>query len=332
MTAAAAAQTIDYPSSSLASPPQLTFPFYTPGGGSTGQTVRYQALCTDGFLSTQNLTAGLVTKIGFSLAGQATYSTLELRAGATAATFLGSDWAVNLPDQRVQKDLSNTLLLGGGTPSAPVNQWVEYELDYPFYWQPGQGIVIDLIATIAVAGSYVSTTSGAPMVPRALNFNYTSGALANSFSSAGIAFRMVFASTDIVTFGDGCIGQSGVAPTLSSVGAASLGGTMVVSADQVLAPTVGGFLLGFSRTSSGAVALPAALGGGCSLLVAPDVFALAAISPIGGGLGTAAIPIAVPQDPLLTGTVLYTQWAQFDGGSPAIAPVTFSSGGAIVVF
>lgn len=324
----APAQAVDYPSSTLASPPQVTFPFYTPGAGSTGQTVRAQFLCGDGFLAQQNVTAGLVTRVGFSLAGEATYSTFVLRAGVSTVTTLGSDWAVNLPDQRVQRDLSNTSIVGGGTASAPANQWVEFELDYPFYWQPGLSIVVDLTTHVTVPGITLGTTVGVG-VPRAYNFSYGPGALANAFSGNGVAFRMVFASTDIVPFGTGCAATGGTVASLSSVGPASLGGSMLILADQTLETTVGGFLFGFSRSTG---PLPLALGGGCTLLVSPDVFVPTPISPIGGGLGASGVALNVPNDPLLAGAVVYTQWAQFDAGSPAVVPLTFSHAGAVVVF
>jgi hypothetical protein len=327
----AAAQTVDYPSSTLANPPQVTFPFYTPGAGSTGQTVRAQFLCGDAFLAQQSLSAGLVTRIGFSLAGEAVYDTFELRAGVTTETTLGSDWAVNLPDQRMQRNLSNMLIVGGGTASAPVNQWVELELDFPFYWQPGQNIVVDLTTHVATPGITLGTTVGVG-VPRAYNFSYGPGALANAFSGNGVAFRMVFASTDLVPFGTGCAATGGTVPSLTSQGPASLGGAMLIFANDTLETTIGGFLFGFSRREIPTGALPLDLGGGCTLLVAPDVFVPSAITPIGGGFGTAGIALTVPADPLLAGAVVYTQWAQLDAGSPAIVPLTFSHAGAVVVF
>ena len=73
-------------------------------------------------------------------------------------------------------------------------------------------------------------------------------------------------------------------------------------------------------------ALPAALGGGCELLVAPE-----AMLPIVATGTTATVLFPVPVDPALRGTVLYTQWAQFDPNSPATLPVSFSDGGIVVV-
>ncbi|MFY9341258.1 MAG: hypothetical protein WAT39_02130 [Planctomycetota bacterium] len=329
LAAPLAAQTIDFPNSTLASPPQIAFPFYTPGGGSSGQTVRTQWLCADTFLAAHSLAPGLVTRIGLSLAGQAIYSRFELRAGATTATTLGPDWAINLPDQRLQRDLSNTLLVGGGTAAAPVNQWVEFDLDQPFAWQPGQGIVVDIIAHIAAPGVYLGSTSGAG-VPRAVNFAYAPGALATGFTGNGCAFRLVFAPPDLVPFGTGCAAPGAPAPTLASLGTATPGGAIVVLAQQTLVNTVGGFLFGLSRNVSSLGPLPLDLGGGCALLVAPDVFTPTSITPT-GGFGGAGTTLAIPNDPLLTGAVVYTQWAQFDGASPAAVPLTFSHGGIVVV-
>lgn len=325
------AQAIDYPDSTLAAPPQIAFPLYTPGGGSTGQTVRVQWLCPASFLAAQNAAAGLVTRIGLPLAGQAAYSVFVLRAGVSAQTSLGTDWSVNLPDQRVQRDLSGMLVQGGGSASAPANQWVEFELDFPFPWQPGQGIVVDLTAQILLPGSYLGSSVGAG-VARAVNFSYTPGAPATSFTGNGVALRMVFAPHGLVAFGAGCASPGGVVPMLSGLGDGSRGSTMLLLADQALAPAVGGFALGVSRAAWGGGLLPWPLGGGCALLVSPDAFAVAPITPVGGGLGSAALALAVPGDPQLVGAVVYAQWAQVDAASPAALPFTFSNAGAVVVW
>jgi hypothetical protein len=328
----ATAQLVHFPDATLANPPQFAFPFYTPGAGSTGQTVRLQVLCPDSFLSLQNLTAGFVTRLQFSLAGAATYDTFELRAGATSVTTLTNDWAVNLPDQRVQRDLANQVLIGGGTTTAPANAWIEIELDHPFHWQPGQGIVVDLTTHVAVPGVVLGTTTAMTGgIQRAYNFGYTPGAPATNVNTGGIAVGLVFASTDIVTFGAGCSGPGGVAPSLSSAGQSTLGGTILVIADGARNGSVGGFLWGTSRRVFAGGLLPAPLGGACSLLVAPEVFVDAPITPGSAG-GAAACALAIPNDPLLLGAVVYTQFAQFDPATPAIVPLSFSNGGAVVVY
>jgi hypothetical protein len=323
-------QTIDYPSSVLASPPQVAFPFYTPGGGSTGNTVRLQLLCPDAFLASQNAAAGLVTRVGFSLAGAGTYDVFTLRAGTTTVGQLTGDWTVNLPDQRVQRDLANVPLQGGGTASAPVNQWVELELDAPFAWQPGQSVVVDLTTHIAVPGQHLLTTVGTG-VQRAVNFAYAPGAPATSFTGNGVAVRLVIAPFGVAPFGSGCSAPAGTVPVLSGIGDGALGSTMLLLADHALANGAGGFLLGFSRSTAGASALPLALGGGCSLLVSPDVFLGVAVTPTTPGLGSAAIALPIPLDPLLAGFTCHAQWAQLDAASPANVPLTFSNGGTVVV-
>lgn len=324
-----AAQTIDCPSSTLADPPQVAFPFYTPGGGSTGATVRTQWLCSDAFLATSNLPPSLVTRVGFSLAGAATYDVFELRVGATNATQLGSDWATNLPDQRVRRDLANVLIVGGGTAAAPVNQWIEFELDQPFVWQPGQGVVVDLTTHILTPGAYLTTTT-APGVPRAVNFAYGPGQPATGFSGSGNAFRLVFEPLGFATFGAGCAGAAGVPAAITAFGDGGLGTTATLLAQPVLDASIGGFLLGLSRRTWANVALPLPLGG-CTLLVAPDVFVACPIQPVGAGLGLTALQLQLPSDPALRGAVLFAQHAQFDGATPASVPLSFSNAGLLVL-
>ncbi len=326
----ATAQTVHFPDATSASPPQVAFPFYTPGAGSTGQTVRLQVLCPDSFLAAQNLTASLVTRVVFSVAGQAVYDTFELRAGTTTVASLGTDWAVNLPDQRVQRDLADQLLAGGGTASAPASAWVDLDLDYPFYWQPGQGIVVDLTTHVAGPGVVCGTTTAAA-VQRAYNFSYLPGDPATNFTGGGIAVGFVFASTDIVPFGSGCSGPGGVTPSLGSIGQSTIGGAMTVVADDALLGSVGGFLWGLSRRAIAGGQLPLDLGGGCALLVAPDVFVATPIVAGSGSGGMASCVLSIPNDPLLLGTVVYTQFTQLDAATPAIVPLTFSGGGIVVV-
>ena len=329
----AVAQTVHFPDATLASPPQFAFPFYTPGSGSTGQTVRLQVLCPDSFLSTQSLNAGLVTRVLFSVAGQAVYDTFELRVGATTAASLGMDWTVNLPDQRVQRDLANQPVIGGGTVSAPANAWIEVELDYPFYWQPGQGIVVDLTTHVATPGVVCgTTTSFSGGIQRAYNFDYSPGAAATNVTSGGIVVGFVFAGTDLVTFGSGCSSPGNATPFLSSFGTSTIGGAVVVTADDAILGSVGTFVWGMSRRWSNGVVLPLALGGGCDLLVAPDVLVATPIVPGPGSSGSAACVLSIPYDPLLIGAVVYTQFAQFDPTSQATVPLTFSGGGIVAVF
>lgn len=324
------AQSVDFPGVPVANPPAVAFPFYTPGGGSTGDTVRVQFLCPDAFLATQNLPAGLVTRIGFSLAGTATYDQFTLRAGVTTVAALGTDWATNLPDQRVQRDLANVSIVGGNSGGAPSNQWVEFELDQPIAWQPGEGLVVDLTTHILVPGSYLGTTTvtgGLGGMQRAVNFAYLPGAPATAISGSGVALRFTFADHGVVVFGGGCAAVGGLAPHLESSGTAALGDTMVVIAADTLPGALGCFVAGFSRRSFAGGSLPAALGGGCELLVAPDLL----LPTVAQGTN-AAMALPIPVDPALRGAVAHLQWAQLDASSPASVPLTFSDGGSVVVF
>lgn len=330
---AVAQQVVDYDSSALASPPGFGYPLYTPGAGSLGQTVRTQWRCPDTFLAQQSVSAGFVTHIGLALAGTATYDTFELRAGVSTVPALTGIWDTNLPDQRLQKNLANVPLVGGGTASAPVNQWVEFELDHPFHWQPGQNIVVDLIAHLAAPGVMCGTTVGTG-VERAFHANYQGQPTAPSVqATGGLVFRMRFAPLAIVPFGQGCPGTGSFVPVLASTGQSALGSSnYTLAVTQALPGAIAGFALGFSRQAFSGGPLPFPFGGGCDLLVSPDVFVVAIPSGTGPGTGTASMPLLVPNRPSLRSSVVYAQFAQIDLLSPANAPVVFSNAGAVVVF
>jgi len=328
---ALAAQTVDFPGVPLASPPSIAFPFYTPGAGSNGDTVRAQFLCPDAFLATQGLLPGLVTHVSFSLAGAAVYDVFELRVGATSVLTLGSDWSVNLPDQRLQRDLGGVTIVGGGTADAPANQWVEFALDQPFAWQPGEGLVVDLTTHVQVTDSYLGTTSvsgGIGGMQRAVNFAYAPGALATTFSGSGIAVQFRFAPFGMVSFGAGCAGSTGVAPHLEQYGSTAIGDTVVLLAQDTVPDGLGAFVFGTSRRQSLGGPLPLSLGGGCTQWIADEV-----VVPLVANGTTAGVAFPIAWDPALRGAVLYVQWAQLDVGSPAtVLPVTVSDGGVLVVF
>lgn len=334
LTSGARAQhVVDYDTSTLANPPAYGFPLYTPGAGSTGATVRAQWLCPDAFLSQQNLSSGFVTHIGLSLAGQATYSTFELRAGTTTASSLATSWNANLPDQRVQVDRSNVALAGGGSNAAPINQWVEFELAHPFHYEPGDHIVVDLTAAIAVPGVMLGTTVGTS-IPRAYEINYTGQPDASQVQQGGgLLFRLRIAPQELLSFGQGCPGTGNFVPQLTAMGQSSLGSTNhFLLADQALPNTFAGFVVGFSRTAFVGGPLPLSYGNGCELLVSPDTTVTVVTQGTTAGTGTAAMPLFVPNWPALRGVALHAQFVQLDLQSAASQPVAFSNAGTVVLF
>jgi hypothetical protein len=325
----AAAQTVvDFDTSTLASPPAAAFPFYTPGAGSTGQTVRVQCLCPTWFLAAQNVGPGIVTHVGLSLAGQATYSTFQLRAGASSVGALTDTWDTNLPDQRVQLDLANVPITGGGTAQAPQNQWVEFELAHPFVWQPGQDVVVDLTTRLLVPGQYLGTTTS-PNIGRAYTFDFQGQSTAASVTAAsGFVFRLRLQPLHLLPFGQGCAVIGGTVATLSSSGSMAVGSTdLSLDVAQAAPTTIGAFLLGFSRTAFAGGALPFAYGGGCSLLVSPD----AAVTVVSSPVGTSALPVPVPGWPELAGLAIHAQFAHFEPQSPANVPAVFSAAGSLLL-
>ncbi|MEZ6037123.1 MAG: hypothetical protein R3F29_06560 [Planctomycetota bacterium] len=328
LPAAVVAQDVYYPDATHDVPPMVAFPFYTPGVGATGDSVRVQFLCPDTFLSTQALAEGYVTSIGLSVGGAAAYEQFLLRAGASDATTLGSDWNVNLPDQRVQLDLSGQVLSGGGTPSAPVNEWVDFPLEFPFHYAPGQNLVVDITARLSDASALCYTSTAPGIVQRCYNFQYSDGAPATNFTGSGLKLRFTFAPLGMLPFGGGCSSPSGAAPTLSAVGVPQLGQAVALTVDQLLPNTLGVFVFGFRRSSAPGAPLPLDLGGGCALLVSPDILVADAVS----AAGSSGYGIGLPASPSLEGAVLFCQYAAHDALSPATLPFVTSNAGALVVF
>ena len=323
-----AQQVVHYPDDQHANPPVFAFPLYTPGVGQNGDSVRVQFRCPDSFLVNEGLAAGFVTKIGLSIAGAAPYDEFVLRAGTTTASGLGPDWAVNLPDQRVQLDLSGTTIAGGGTALNPVNEWVDLPLAFPFHYTPGDHIVVDLTTRLSSPGLLCGTTIGNGQVERAYNFAYQPGQPATSFNGGGLKLRFTFAPLEMVEFGAGCSSQGNVAPDLGSIGAPQIGTTPIVTADHITPNGLGVFVFGYSLTESAGASLPLALGGGCALLVSADVLVPLALPPS----GVAAYPLAIPNSTTLQGGVVYTQFAQYDAASPASLPFVVSEGGILSIF
>ena len=322
---------VDYNDGAVCNPPTLAFPFYTPGAGSAQQTVRVQFWCPPTFTGLPQRPM-LCSKIGVQIAGRAVYSTFDIRAGASPVNQLSTAWRTNLPDQRVQTRLNGKPLPGGMTGGNPSNLWVELELEYPFYFQSGQGVVLDLTTKIAIPGQYSSSCIGTN-IQRVVDSNYTGGPVAPSVRpTGGLKFRMVFEPLGAVPFGTGCAGANASVPTLGSVGTSQLGNSMF---RITLANALGGapttLILGGSRSEYRSSPLPVGFGADCSLRAAPDLLIPFMAQGSGAGNGTANATIPIPNTPVLLGSVVYSQWAQVDAASSASLPLTFSGGGAIVI-
>lgn len=326
LAAALPAQTtVDYPDSTLSNPPELFFPFYTIGSGAT---VRYQTMMPGDFAGLPT-TPQIVSRIGFSIAGEVPYSEFVVRAGVgTDPTALSSfTWADNLADQRVQFDLSGDVLPGGVDPvtGEPVNEWVEFELDAPFVWQPGQSIVVDITSASAVAPTF-SQTSVHQTGQRVYRFFYTDEPSANLMSSSDvIKFRAVFEPLDPTGsfhYGEACVNAT--SPQLiGASGSSQIGNVLLIDTFGGNGANPGILFFGVSRRESLQLGdLPAPFFG-CELLTSWDHDVPA--TPF------APFVLPLPFDPALVGVVLYTQWAQLDGTSPGLLPFGFSDGLGIVL-
>jgi hypothetical protein len=310
---ATVAQTVDYPDSTINSP-QGQYPIYTPP---TGAVVRGQMFCPSTFAGLPQ-TPMLVTKVGVQIAGNLPYTSFVGRAGATSVTTLGASFAGNLPDQRVQFDLSGRNLPGGGTgttATTQINIWVEFDLCHPFVWKPGDGLVVDITAQSQVAGQYCRSAIGTG-VARMLNLAYTPTTTTGSPSAAGgIKLRFVFAPLyQPVEFGTGCPGTNNVAPKLSATGSTQIASSTPVLLGLTQArPSAPGFLV----ISTNCWDLP--IFGGCTIYPHLSILVGATTS----ASGTTGFPLIMPTSSALDGISVTLQYAIDDPNTQA-APMTVS--------
>lgn len=112
----------------------------------------------------------------------------------------------------------------------------------------------------------------------------------------------------LVQFGQGCgMGScpffSFGTPVLYAKSCPVIGQTLELSVSEADCGSAVLLLLGTSNTSAGGIPLPFPLGGGCNLLVSPDLSVPGTID----SLGRASFPLAIPPNPGLVGGILHTQ-------------------------
>ncbi len=135
-------------------------------------------------------------------------------------------------------------------------------------------------------------------------------------------------------FGNGCKGSGGWVPTIRASGDLGIGSkTLAIN----LALARGGpgitatLLIGASNKSFAGLPLPFPIGGGCDLLVSPDVLNTVPMQGATGfATGYAYVPFPIPNDPRLVGARLYFQWMvtdQVQGGTGLV----FTEGGELAL-
>lgn len=310
---------VDFPDSTLGAPAGQ-YPIYTGTGTSV---IRGQSFCPGTFAGLPT-TPMVCTHVGVQLAevtGPVQYAQFVVRVGATTATALTGVWASNLPDQRVQVDMSGQTLSGGGV---GVNQWVEWPLAAPFLYTPGQGVVLDITSQAATAGQYLRTAIGTG-VARVISTNYSTGINGGVSASGGIKFRLVFASSGFVVHAQGCGGSGNIAPEIGSIGDPTLGNqSFVLTLQNALGGALCGLLIGYPTNLD--------IGGGCRVTSDGIGFVLMGASGAGPGTGTAAFPFPIPSQTWLTGVVFDTQWGVLDPGSASPLGIAMSSSAKLVLF
>jgi len=298
----APAQIVDYPDSAIGEAASF-FPISTPRDG---RTVRGQILCPSTAADLPQ-TKAVVWRVGFQLAGREPYATFVLRAGTTKVQSLTGSWSTNLPDQRIQKDLSGTVLPGGTQGWPPQNVWVEFDLDHPFIFTPGDAIVVDITARSEVPGEHCKTAMG-PGVWRAYDPSYDESSTGPTTISdfGGLKLRFAFMPLGWTPYGTGCGPEPQV--ELWGVTEPKLGGNLKLAVNDLTLTTVEALLcVGGSRTWFNGVPLPIAMDGfgmpGCQLLqdFAGGIHRMARMG------SSASLTFAVPNDPGLLGLKAWFQ-------------------------
>jgi len=304
------AQTKVYYPDTVLNTPQGQYPIYTP---TNGNTVRGQIMIPATFAGLPK-TGGLVTKVGCQIAGIEDYTTFVIRAGVTTQKTLTTTFSTNLPDQRIQVDLSGTKLTGGGTQPAPANKWVEFDICNPFFWKPGDNVCIDFTSKSKVAGTYCRTAIGTG-VGRMLNTSYTpTTTTGTTYTSGGIKLMMVIDDpTKVVTYDKGCPGAGNVTPVLSHRGSTKLGsGVLFLDLTKARASARTILAIGLKCQNF-------RLNTGCTLNPSLDILVFNTTS----STGTMTVAGSVPKDTKLRGLTIYTQFAVDDPKAQS-APYTFS--------
>lgn len=309
--------TVDYPDSVLGATAGQ-YPIYT---GTGTNVIRGQMFCpgTTPSLPTQVM---VCTRVGVQLAdlnGPATYSQFVVRVGSTTVPALTNTWTTNLPDQSIQVDLSNQTL----TANSPTNVWVEWPLNTPFVYTPGEGVVLDITSQAAVAGQYLRTAIGTG-VARMVSTNYTGATTGAPQASGGIKFRLVFEPAGFVSAHPGCPGTGNFVPRIDAIGQPTIGNAgFALTLNDALGGSLCAILLGYPAQLD--------IGGGCIVRCDGTVLMLAGTTGTLPGTGTATFPFPIPNQAWLSGVVFDAQWGVFDPGSSSPSGIAMSSSAKLIL-
>jgi hypothetical protein len=248
--------------------------------------------------------------------GPFTITRLQIRIGVTAVGTPTAAFAANLTQPLA------TVFDG------PVTYLPDNGLQFPHPWggpngtltfpflaatpiavAPGQWLVVELAMegnNIASFGFAHAILDGAP----------TSGGLVNGAAAP---------------FGSGCSASPG-APiaTATATGLFGPGGAHFLGGSNLGANTLALAAFGLSNTQAFAP-LPFALPGtACTLLVSPDLTVATATDASGNVAGDAAVALALPADPALSGLVVYEQFAALAPNANALG-LALSNGVAVTL-
>ena len=144
--------------------------------------------------------------------------------------------------------------------------------------------------------------------------------------------NIVVGQADFFTYGLSCPGTGGFEPYIQASGQPQLGSTnWTVALTRAYASTLSILVLGHSTTAWSGLPLPYDIGGGCSLHTGMTLMFPCPVTGSGPGQGTANLILPIPNDPILQGAMLFSQFLVRDTGSGSWSTLTATEGLAFKV-
>lgn len=282
----------------------------------------YQTLVLASDLNNQ---AGLVTGLSFAPCGSGLrqFQRLTIRMGHCSSATMSTTFANNFttPAQTVLdvRDFH--------WPNV-ANVWNRMPLETPFVYVPQLGnLLIEIhVEGVGMPGGTNGMNTGARPRMYARSWTGSPPPTGTLGSSAAVKLEVCLGTAGTATFGAGCLGSNQQAPKLDYTGSSKMGQTL--SIDISAAAGVNPFVVLFGNTV--APPLPVQLDAlgmpGCRMYTNVLLSLGAATNASGAG----SLPVPVPNDPALTGVLLFNQGVVFDKAANALGLVA-TNGGQFVV-
>ncbi len=281
----------------------------------------YQSMATAADLGNQ---PGLVTGLAFAPCGTGVrqFSSLTIKMGHCNLGTLGTTFAANFTSPPVTVlDVQNF-----EWPNV-ANTWNKLPLQQPFLFVPPLGDLVVEITAIGVGMPTGTTGMHRDTRQRVYAVGWTGvPPLSGTSGLAAAKMEVCIGTAGTAVFGSGCLGTNNLAPSLSYSGSSRIG--QILNVDLASAkPTTPYFtLLGTTIGSPYPLPLDAVGMPGCKLYSS----ILVSFAGVTNASGASTAPYPIPNDPTLTGLMLFHQCGVVDVGANALGLVTSNAGWFVV--